>query len=281
MTNVQSRRRFDSTISSGYVAVDFCNEVGIGARLVWCLHVLAYCDSHELAADFRFSFPAARDIDFFAPFFHVDGGARDTEPRGFVRAATIDAVPHEVLTLARAGDLAGKYLSPQPDVQADIDRFWSDHGLDGKVLGVHFRGTDKTDEAPRVEYETVGRYVRDYLFEHSETSAIFVSSDERRFVEYAAATFGDISVVYREDFRRAETLQPVHTNLDAVLEIQRDAVLNCLLLARCNALIKTASFLSAFSALLNPEMRTFIMNRPNERALWFPEREMLAAQTNL
>ena len=278
MVDARSSRRIDAAIPNGYVAVDFCNEVGIGARLVWCLNVLAYCDTNNLDADFRFSFPGARDTDFFAPFFRIRSEAHDGGPRRFVRAVTIDAVPHEIISLSRGSDLAKKYFVIHPAVQAEVDQFWVDHGLDGNVLGVHYRGTDKSDEAPRVEYETMTRYVRAYLDEHPEVSAIFVSSDERRFVEYATVSFNDVPVVAREDFRRAETMQPVHQDLDNIISIQGDAVLSCLLLARCGGLIKTASFLSAFSALLNPEMRTLIVNRPHDKALWFPERDMLALQ---
>lgn len=281
MSNARTRRKIESDVSNGYVAVDFCNEVGIGARLVWCLNVLAYCDTNKSEADFRFSFPRAQDTDFFAPFFFIRNPNRSPAPRQFVRAVTIDAVPHEVIDLSRATDLARKYVAPQLDVSAETDQFWSEHGLDGNVLGVHYRGTDKTDEAPRVDYETVTRYVQSYLYRHRETTAIFVSSDERKFIDFAIATFADLPVVCREDFRRADTLQPVYRNLDDVPSIQRDAVVNCLLLARCSGLIKTASFLSAFAAILNPDMRTFIINRPHEKSLWFPEREMLALQEPL
>ncbi len=274
----QSRRRVNATIPEGYVAVDFCNEVGIGARLVWCLNVLAYCEDHHLDADFRFSFPASPGTDFFSPFFSVSPIRRSNARRRFVRAVRLDAVPHEVVSLERGSELARKYLVPQPEIVAELDQFWSEQRLDGHVLGVHYRGTDKTDEAPRVEYEAVAARVTAYVAAHRDTSAIFVSSDERAFVDFAAANFGDLPIVFRDDFRRADSQRAIYRDLDDVLSIQRDAVVNSLLLARCRGLIKTASFLSAFSALLNPEMDTFIMNTPHDKTLWFPEREMLRRQ---
>jgi hypothetical protein len=55
----------------------------------------------------------------------------------------------------------------------------------------------------------------------------------------------------------------------------REALVNCLLLARCRALIRTASFLSGWASVFNPELSVIMLNRPYQEALWFPDREVL------
>ena len=270
---------FQAQEAAGYVAVDFCTLNGIGARLAWCLEVLAYCDDHGLAADFRFSWPWLPERDFFEPNFLVPPIAAATGPRSFVRVDNIDDAPHtKVSSLARGSELALKYIQPQPNVAAEVDDFWNQHGLVGRVLGVHYRGTDKIAEAPRVEYETMALNITDYLVAYPDTTAVFVSSDEEEFIRYATARFPDIRIVFRTDSRRSLNGTETYRDADLVLPIQRDAVVNMLLLARCSSLIKTASFLSSFSALLNPEMETFLLNSPYDDTLWFPERQMLERQ---
>jgi hypothetical protein len=55
----------------------------------------------------------------------------------------------------------------------------------------------------------------------------------------------------------------------------RDAIVNCLILSRCEALLKTASILSAWSKLFNPRLPVVMLNRPPDEHLWFPERVLV------
>lgn len=273
-----SRLRLTSTARRGVLAIDFRNDIGLGARLIWVLNVLAYCDERRVDAVVRFSFPSEPDVDFFGPFFTlapISGEARSAVP-SFSVVRRISAVPHRDVSLERASELIGRYLVVEEDLRGEVDALWARNGITGSVLGVHYRGTDKSWEAPRVDYAAMSDEVFHYLAIHPQTAAIFVSSDEQQFIEHAREAFGALPVFNRADFRRAATLDPVYRDLDEIVQIQRDAVVNCLALARCDALIKTASFLSAFSALLNPAMDVTIVNSPYSSALWFPERELLA-----
>ena len=55
----------------------------------------------------------------------------------------------------------------------------------------------------------------------------------------------------------------------------KEALINCLLLSRCNVLIRTASFLSAWSSFFNPKFPVIMLNTPYEHKLWFPDREII------
>jgi hypothetical protein len=55
---------------------------------------------------------------------------------------------------------------------------------------------------------------------------------------------------------------------------------NALLLSRCTALIRTASRLSAWSSVFNPQLPVVMLNRPHDGMVWFPEREILKTSMN-
>lgn len=75
--------------------------------------------------------------------------------------------------------------------------------------------------------------------------------------------------------------QPIHLNLAGDRNRKGfEALVNCLLLSRCDALIRSASFLSGWSNVFNPALPVIMLNRPFDAALWFPDREVLKrAQT--
>lgn len=58
---------------------------------------------------------------------------------------------------------------------------------------------------------------------------------------------------------------------------RRDALVNCLILSRCDALLKTASILSGWSKLFNPQLPVSMMSAPYEEYLWFPERDIVGS----
>ena len=58
-------------------------------------------------------------------------------------------------------------------------------------------------------------------------------------------------------------------------EINRDAIVNALILSRCDALMKTSSILSAWSKLFNPGLPLIMLNKPFEQCRWFPERDLI------
>jgi hypothetical protein len=106
---------------------------------------------------------------------------------------------------------------------------------------------------------------------------LFVSSDEQDFIERVAATFGDaLPVVFHEDQQRSRDGRPVHHSQSSDrFQRGQEAVLNCLLLSRCAALIKTPSILSGWSKLFNPALEVTMLARPFDQHLWFPDRELV------
>jgi hypothetical protein len=267
--------------SSGHLAIDFCNGIGLGARLIDCLKVLNYCDARGIEVSFRFSMPDKPGVDFFSPFFSISALGNQTKCPRFLSTSTIRNVPYlEVDSLEHGSALIGQRLCIQPSLESEVNQFWDDHALGTDVLGVHYRGTDKWTEASIVTYEEMIRSVNETLKDRPSTTAVFVASDEADFVAMASEKINHDVVVSRSDFRRAKDSRETYRDSDQVIAIQRDAVVNILLLARCSALVKMASFLSAFSVLLNPEMSVKIVNRTHSDTSWFPENQMIERQSD-
>jgi hypothetical protein len=265
---------------SGVLGVEIRSTVGLGARLEWCLEIMAHCDEKGIEPRFRFSYPDARPAkDHFGSLFRIRG-AQERRAR-FVRISSIVELDlgrdyDRVLTIDRAGGLIRKYLEVKEDVVAEVDGFRGQHFGAGPVLGVHYRGTDKVVESPPVPYDRVKRNIEHYLERYPETSAVFVATDDARFLEYVRAAPVGRRIMYRDDSFRSSDGSSIHESATTDKDrINRDAIVNCLILSRCAALLKTASILSGWSKLFNPALPVVMLNRPPEENLWFPERVLI------
>jgi hypothetical protein len=54
-----------------------------------------------------------------------------------------------------------------------------------------------------------------------------------------------------------------------------EALINCLLLSRCSALIRTTSFLSAWASIFNPALPIVLLNAPYAKSPWYPEKLLI------
>jgi Nodulation protein Z (NodZ) len=262
------------------LGVEIRSTVGLGAKLEWCLEIMAYCDDRGLLPQFRFSYPDARvPADHFGSLFSIRD-ARDG-PARFVTISSIVELDlgedyDRVLTIDRASHLIRKYLVVKDNVIEEVDDFCRRHFAERRVLGVHYRGTDKVVESPFVPYDRVRRNIDRYLELYPNTDRVFVATDDARFLDYMQNASLGRGLLCREDSFRSRDGSSIHesseTNKHA---INRDAIVNCRILSRCEALLKTASILSAWSKLFNPRLPVVMLNRPPEVNLWFPERVLV------
>lgn len=125
----------------------------------------------------------------------------------------------------------------------------------GRVLGVHYRGTDKQttswDSNPisRGDYITL---LRDFLAEHNDFDLIFAATDEYSFVQELQSSFS-LPVVSLGDV--GFHLSAAHTT--SLAEKADRALLDCVLLSRCDCVIETSSALPSFAKLLNPDLEIY------------------------
>ena len=165
----------------------------------------------------------------------------------------------------------------KPYITVRVETFIAEKMHGRRVLGVHFRGTDKKVEAERVRWEQVSEIVQRYLEHNPSYNCLFVASDEARFITFMERTFASLPVVSHDDRFRSTTGEPFHTDDHGASNYLKaeEALINCLLLARCETLIRTTSFLSAWASIFNPELNIILLNRPFQQYLWFPERLLI------
>ena len=265
---------------SGVFAIEIKSSVGLGAKLEWCLEILAYCHEHRLVPQFKFSYPnSGKSEDYFGKFFKLKEIIDENKP---VRFTTISSIIElnlgkdydRILNIELATYLIHRYLAVKQDVLSEVESFCHQHFANRRVLGVHYRGTDKTKESPSVPYDTVKRNIDHYLKLHPETNCVFISSDDINFIEDMERAPVGRPIIYRNDSLRSRDGNSIHESADTnKYEVNRDAIVNCLLLSRCDALLKTPSILSGWSKLFNPKLPVVVLNQPYEQ--WFPERDLV------
>jgi hypothetical protein len=265
---------------SGMFAIEIRSTVGLGAKLEWCLEIMAFCDEHGLLPRFRFSHPDAdRGADYFGSLFRVRQ-AQD-RPARFVTISSIVELDlgkdyDRVLTIELAHSLIDKYLEVREEVAGEVAAFCQRHFGNRRALGVHYRGTDKVRESPRVPYDSVRKNIEHYLKLFPDTDCIFVSTDDANFLDHLRSVSIGRPIVWREDAFRSRDGSSVHESaVTDQYQMNRDAIVNCLILSRCAALLKTASILSGWSKLFNPSLPVIMLSRPHEGHLWFPESALI------
>jgi len=265
---------------NGVFAIEIKSCVGLGAKLEWCLEILAYCHEHGLVPQFRFSYPdSKKSEDYFGKFFTLKQIINQDKT---VRFTTISSITEldlgkdydTTLSIELASHLIEKYLGVKEDVMNEVETFCVQHFANKRVLGVHYRGTDKAEESPMVSYDTVRRNIEHYLEFHAQTDSLFISSDDLNFIKNMESASVGLPIIYRNDSLRSRDGNSIHKSADTnKYEVNRDAIVNCLLLSRCDALLKTASILSGWSKLFNPKLPVVVLNQPYEQ--WFPERDLI------
>lgn len=156
-----------------------------------------------------------------------------------------------------------KYIHIKPELQGKIDQFFQEKLAGSYVIGVHYRGTDKSIEAPRVKYETVKKAIDEQILglkeKHGSNYKIFVATDEDGFLAYMENVFGN--KIYAQTIERSTDGNPVHSNpKNTPYESGEGALLDCILLSKSNILIRTSSNLSRWSTYFNPSIPVIELN---------------------
>jgi len=269
----------------GFYAVDLkADDMGLGARIINMLEILLYCDTKGYIPAFKFSYLGEEDTDtdYFGELFlykNLPAAVLNTLQFTAVRD-TSDLMwknYDKKLSLSIAKDLFDKYFSFNPMILDEVDSF-SDRWFSGKqVLGVHYRGSDKSTEAPVVSLESLRSRIIEILSNNPALNLIFVSSDEKKTIQYLVDLHLPAPVIYREDVIRSDNGDQIHLQKqNSKSVINRDAMVNCLLLSRCDYLLKNASLLSDCSVIFNPKLKVSVMSAPYEHATWWPTSEINA-----
>jgi hypothetical protein len=153
-----------------------------------------------------------------------------------------------------------KYIMIRKDIRKKAKAFWFKHLKGKRVVGVHIR---YSDEALSDQGKNAGKQflssVEAYV-ESDPDAYVFLATDSHEQLEGMKSRFGD-RMVYQKDIERGRRGNPVHFRQGPVLKersggakIAGEALIDMILLSKCNYMIRGFSNLSSAASFYNPFM---------------------------
>lgn len=180
-----------------------------------------------------------------------------------------------------ASSIVRENIRPRAYLRKKAERFF-DEALAGRfVIGVHIRGTDalvdpnRIDGAGRIPFRGYFRAIDRLLSAHPD-ARILVASDAQASIERVRARYGARVVAY-DAIRHEEgdlagrgptgRIMPAYLTLDRDLAARsgEEAVVEYLLLCRCNCLLHNGSSIPRAVLLTVPEMPAVTVRLPAQR----------------
>lgn len=273
--------------NQGVYAVNINARVGFFAQLNWCLYIFAHCERFHLKPVIRLTSPfyvRAQGQDWLGSFFEnlrltsmdktvIENGSikfshiSDIEQLGLPADYSLD------MSLEDANRLFWSSLTLKNEIADYVEEFTDKHFDQRTMLGIHYRGTDKSSEANPVTRDYALATVLNYIEANPQVDALYVASDEASFIDWIKQALNGVEVISHDDTERSRDGKAIHTQPgvgDNYIK-GREALINSLLLSKCSALIRSSSFLSAWSSIFNPGLPIIMLNRPFDSKLWFPD----------
>ncbi|CAE6729587.1 hypothetical protein R69927_01743 [Paraburkholderia domus] len=277
-------------LNKGVFSIEIQENSGFFSVMQMVLFILMYCDEKCLtpciSARGGLYGDAEGKLDWFSACFesvHTAPGAALTHK---VRTSTVrDLVQlgfrqryEAKLQLDSASELFFAYYRPATHIYEEVESICRKLGLGTSTLGAHFRGTDKALEAVPVSWRSFCQQVESTLADNPHLTRIFISSDEQAFIDFFIAWPFSKPVKVAPAKLLACGSTPVHFSGYPGLEIGHEALVSSLLLANCGFLVKTPSYLSAWSKIFNPSLPVRLVSPPRPDAFWFPDSQLWLEQ---
>jgi hypothetical protein len=278
----------------GVFSVEIESRIGFFAIMQMILFILEYCEEKRLFPDVGAAGGIYGDltgkVDWFRQLFDlvrvpVGKIAERLAQRRDIRTSKVRDISelgfrprYEMrLTLAHASELFNSTYRPCADVLAEVDSLAAALGVTRSTLAVHYRGTDKVHEAAPVPWQFMCERIEAIARARPDLTAILLATDDSQFAAHLQGHSFGIPVVMAPAAYMPMGSTPIHFSGHPGLAIGREALLTCLLLARCGFLLKTASYLSAWSKIFNPTLDTWLVS-PSIGAGFFPDRALWVDQ---
>lgn len=159
--------------------------------------------------------------------------------------------------------LINKFFRLREEMAQLIDSFQRTYFGASRMLGIHYRGTDKVQETPLVSFTVYCRKI-ELLLEKGSCDKFFFATDELELREYVKMRFKEKAVLYD-----IEGMLPVAGHNGVGLHFMpgsssfmnaKNAIIECYLLARCDFLMSSyKSSMSLFPTFINPDIHHIII----------------------
>ena len=273
-------------IEKGYLNV-FLNSdwLGLGARIVKTIELLNFAELKRIELNIKYGYKEKYNSDYFHFLFHFKT-TKKHQNKKYIRIEDSNEIVKNInlnnlLSIEKANGLFEKYLEFDQSILSEVDTYCKENFINSKVLGVHYRGTDKSGEAPRFNEDMLIAEIEDCLVNNS-FDKVFISTDEQKTLEKISNRFKNIDVIFRADVLRSDNGDQFHRKPANSKEIvNRDAIANILILSKTHFLLKTASIMSDCCFIFNPELEYKILSMPhNDDLTWWPASELNPKSTN-
>ena len=263
-----------------YFAVDLNARKGMGAVVSEALLICNYAERNGLIPLITSTNPlyaSTKGADFLTNYLGIasEYPTKNIWPMQFHTLWSFYHLPFSRhASLADANRLFWKYLSPKPIITDKVKACLDSVPAKQFDLSIHYRGTDKSLEAPLPTYEVYEHSIIHYEQPYGKVDNIFLATDDAGFEAFIRKRFplkrfvtfnlGDPSDTSRG--RHFSDLSPENKAIEALV--------NMFLLAAAPACIRGASYMSAISKIINRKLMTITVNRTHGGSNLFPEYEI-------
>ncbi len=161
----------------------------------------------------------------------------------------------------RCHELICKYVKVKHHILEKVQAI-TDEQFSNFMIGIHYRGTDKNSEVPRVSYDKIASVVRSVIAELELWEGgymLFIATDEQPFLAYMEAQFPNCTTFYQGAYRSMDS-QAVHLNKKLnPYKKGEDALVDCLLLTKCDYLVRTSSNMGLCATYFNPALPVILV----------------------
>ena len=265
-----------------FFAVDLVSRYGMGALLSDALLCCAYAEDSGLIPRITSTNPlyaSEPGHDFLARFFlnppagPVEKALQPMPLRTLYSFYHLDFKQH--VPLDRASHLFRSHFAPRPALSDRIEAVREQAPGRRFDLSIHYRGTDKAREAPLVDFTHFEQAVRN-ASGAKDPGTVFLATDDTAFEDFIRKRFPSTAFTTFNLGQPADASGGRHfSNLDPH-DKALEALVNMFLLAAAPVCIRSSSYMSAMSKVIDPALRTVSLNRTHTGSDLFPEREILA-----
>jgi hypothetical protein len=272
--------RVSNQLKKGYLNIFLDSDwLGFGARFVKTLELLNYAKRHNVELNIEYGYKDKKKSKYFSRLFQPTS-KRFFSNNKYIKIEDTSEIEKGVdlnllLDIKSANKMLLETYVLSDSLKLELDDFIETNFKDERVLGVHYRGTDKEGEAPRLQEDLFFQEIQKYI--EKGFSKIFISTDEVAILEKVKIFFYPIPVIYRQDAFRSADGDQFHRKAENAKDlINHDALMNILILSKTDFLLKTASIMSDCCFIFTPNLPYKILSAPHSSNLtWWPARELI------
>jgi len=242
-----------------------------GQILLWVLEILPYLDTNNIKPKW----------DITSPYYGNIFGKHillNYTPDGSDDLINLTDIKSKYCThfgndFNSANKLWNKYFRFSSNIINEVDEYIA--GLDmKKTLGIHYRGTDKINtEGGYINTSIFCKIVNDYLTSNEIDNIIIFTDEKNAMIDIKNYYQDKYKIVYSEDLYNSDYNNILFSNnIKNNVNIDKhytDSLRDMIVLSKCNIIFKTASQLSAWPKILNPDIEIYRVSSFIHD--WFPD----------